>query len=128
MVSGRGVVVHADYALNGVENNLERILQRHIPSRLRDEFVFHATEIFNGGKTLKREKDNLVGPREWPIERRLAIAEEIMELDKIQIANCYRFYRASCLSPRFEPSEGFSRERANACGACSNVHELRDDG
>jgi len=66
--------------LNGVENNLERILQRHIPSRLRDGFVFHATEIFNGGKTLKREKDNLVGPREWPIERRLAIAEEIMEL------------------------------------------------
>ena len=106
------VVVHADHALNGVENNLERILQRHIPSRLRDEFVFHATEIFNGGKTLKREKDNLVGPREWPIERRLAIAEEIMELPrkfKLPIAIGFTeraaFSRAMNLPKDFPESE-----------------------
>ena len=107
-----GVVVHADHALNGVENNLERILQRHIPSRLRDGFVFHATEIFNGGKTLKREKDNLVGPREWPIERRLAIAEEIMELPrklKLPIAIGFTeraaFPRAFTLPKDFPESE-----------------------
>jgi hypothetical protein len=75
-----GIVVHADNNLNGIENHLERILVRHIPERLRDGFVFHATEVFNGGKTLRREKPNFVGPREWPIERRLAIAREIVEL------------------------------------------------
>jgi hypothetical protein len=51
-----GVVVHADHQLNCVESALERILIRHIPERVRDGFVFHATELFNGGKTLRREK------------------------------------------------------------------------
>jgi hypothetical protein len=77
-----GVIVHADHQLNGIENALERILVRHIPERLRGGFVFHATEVFNGGKILKREKNVFIGPREWPTERRLAIAEEILELPR----------------------------------------------
>ncbi len=45
-----GVILHGDRDLNGVENQLERIMHRNIPERLRDGFIFHATEVFNGGK------------------------------------------------------------------------------
>jgi Protein of unknown function (DUF3800) len=78
-----GVVVHADTKLNGVEAALEGILRRNIPERLRDGFVFSAKEVFNGGKTLQRMKDqDFIGPHEWPLQRRLAIAEEIVDLPR----------------------------------------------
>jgi hypothetical protein len=73
-----GVIVHGDRDLNGIESQLERIMLRHIPERLRDGFVFHATEVFHGGKILQREKDDFIGPREWPLERRLKIADEVI--------------------------------------------------
>ncbi len=57
-------------------------MERHIPERIRDGFIFHATELFNGGKTLRREKIELIGPHEWPVERRLEIAEEIMDIPR----------------------------------------------
>jgi hypothetical protein len=68
------VLVHADNTLTAVERHLDRLVERHIPEPLRDGFVFHATEIFNGGKVLKRE--------EWPIERRLAIARDLAAIPK----------------------------------------------
>jgi hypothetical protein len=67
-----GVIIDADRVLNGVENQLERIMQRNIPERYHKEFIFHATELFNGGgKVFKRERNDVVGPREWPLDRRL---------------------------------------------------------
>ena len=78
-----GAVIDADRVLNGVESQLERIMQRHIPERYRDGCVFHATELFNGGgKVFKREKNDFIGPPEWPLNRRLAIADEIMAIPK----------------------------------------------
>jgi hypothetical protein len=78
-----GVVIHGDNDLNGVENELERIMHRHIPSVRWDDFVFHATELFNGGgKVFKREKPDLIGPPQWPLDRRLRIADEIMAIPK----------------------------------------------
>jgi len=75
-----GVIVHVDNDLNGIENQLQRLFDRHIPKRLRNDFVFSAKEVFNGGKYLKREKDNFIGPREWPIERRHEIARDILRV------------------------------------------------
>lgn len=69
-----GVIVHADQKLNAIERHLEHILERHIPARQRDGFVFHATELFNGGgKVFRRQKSDVIGPVEWPLERRLKI-------------------------------------------------------
>jgi hypothetical protein len=77
-----GIVVHVDNDLNGIENQLQRIFDRHVPARLRNDFVFSAKEVFNGGKVLKREKDDFIGPREWPIERRQDIARDILSILK----------------------------------------------
>jgi hypothetical protein len=78
-----GVIIHADNSLNGVESQLERIMRRRIPARHWDGFVFHAMELFNGGgKVFKRQKDDFIGPPEWPLHRRLEIAEEIMSIPK----------------------------------------------
>jgi hypothetical protein len=67
-----GVVVHADQTLNGIENYLDRIMRRHIPKEHHDGFVFSAKHLFNGdNKVFKRNDPN------WPLERRLKIADEI---------------------------------------------------
>jgi hypothetical protein len=73
-----GIVVQADSKLNAIENHLGRLVERHIPARHRDGFIFHAKEIFNGGgPVFKRVKDEFIGPREWPLERRLKIADDL---------------------------------------------------
>lgn len=76
------VIVHADSKLNGIENHLERLIYRHIPARLREGFVFHATEIFSCGKTLRKQKPEFIGPWEWPLERRLKIADDLAAMIK----------------------------------------------
>jgi hypothetical protein len=78
-----GVLLDGDSDLNGVENQLERIMQRHIPPAHWEDFVFHATELFNGGgKVFKRYKLDFIGPVQYSLERRLAIADEIMVIPK----------------------------------------------
>jgi hypothetical protein len=78
-----GIIIHGDHTLNGVEAQLERIMRRHIPPIRWDDFVFHATELFNGGgKVFKRERPDLIGPPQWPLDRRLNIADEIMAIPK----------------------------------------------
>lgn len=78
-----GIIIDADHSLNGVENELERIMKRHIPEQHRDGFVFHATELFSGGgKVFRRVPSHLIGPPEWPLNRRLKIADEIMRIPR----------------------------------------------
>jgi hypothetical protein len=79
-----GTIVHGDHSLNGVENELERIMLRHIPERHRDGFVFHAKELFNGGGNVFKRvpPPDFIGPIEWSLERRLKIADEIMAIPK----------------------------------------------
>jgi hypothetical protein len=77
-----GVIIQGDNVLNGVEAQLERIMKRHIPTGHWDNFVFHATELFNGGKVFKRHKPDFIGPPQWPLNRRLDIADEIMLIPK----------------------------------------------
>ena len=73
-----GIIVDADKKLTAIERHLERIAVRNIRSEMLDGFVFHAKEIFNGGgKVFKREKSDFVGPVEWPLSRRLALADEL---------------------------------------------------
>jgi Protein of unknown function (DUF3800) len=67
-----GIVVHADQKLNAIENYLDRVMRRHIPAEHHDGFVFSAKHLFNGdNKVFKRDDPD------WPLERRLKIADEI---------------------------------------------------
>lgn len=49
-----GVIVHADTKLIAIERHLDKLVERHIPPEKRDGFVFHATEIFGGGRVMKK--------------------------------------------------------------------------
>jgi hypothetical protein len=66
-----GVFVHSDQQLIPLENELERLKQKHIPREDQDGFIFHAKDIWSGkGKIFKnREK--------WPLPRRLAILDDL---------------------------------------------------
>jgi 2'-5' RNA ligase len=43
------VIVDADRKLIAVQRHLDRLVERHIPPEHQSDFVFHATELFNGG-------------------------------------------------------------------------------
>lgn len=104
-----GVLVDADRVLNGVENQLEGIMRRHIPAEHQDGFVFHATELFNGGgKVFRREASDFVGPREWPLDRRLKIADEIMAIPrKFNLPIAIGFVERATFPRAFNLSESF---------------------
>jgi hypothetical protein len=117
-----GVVIHGDNALNGVENELERIMKRHISSVHWDDFVFHATELFNGGgRVFKREKLNLIGPPQWPLDRRLRIADEIMAIPKKFALNiAFGFLERAKFSAEFDiPATWSSGEMVVAQQVCA---------
>jgi hypothetical protein len=69
------IIVDADRQLVALERNLDRLVEKWIPAELREDFVFHATELFNGGgKVFRRDNPN------WTLERRLQIADDIAAL------------------------------------------------
>jgi hypothetical protein len=75
-------IVHADQKLVAVERHLDRLVERHIPTEHQKDFVFHATEIFNGGgKVFKRTALDDPNP-EWPLDRRLKIAADLAAIPK----------------------------------------------
>jgi hypothetical protein len=60
-----GVIIDADKQLVALERHLDKIVARHIPDTHRDNFVFHATHLFNGGgKVFTRNNP------EWSLEKR----------------------------------------------------------
>lgn len=70
------VIVHADQKLTAIERHLDSLVNRHIPEESRANFVFHAKEIFLGGKTIKRDDP------QWPDEKRFAIADDLAAIPK----------------------------------------------
>jgi hypothetical protein len=71
-----GIIVHGDDQLVSVEDHLESLVQKHIPKDKRDDFFFHATDIYGGGdkKCIFYNKD------EWPDERRWAILDDLVAI------------------------------------------------
>jgi hypothetical protein len=64
-------IVHGDQKLNEIKRYFDRLVARHIPPEHQNEFVFHAKEIFGGGKIIKRNDPA------WPDEKRFAIADDL---------------------------------------------------
>lgn len=76
-----GVVVDADKKLVALKRHLDKIVERHIPEKQRDGFIFHAKELFNGTKAGSGKPFERAHP-DWPMERRLAIADELAATPK----------------------------------------------
>jgi len=70
------IIVHADQKLNAIERHLDSLVARHIPEQNRSNFIFHAKELFLGGKVIKRN-DPL-----WPDEKRFSIAGDLAAIPK----------------------------------------------
>ena len=70
-----GIIINADKELIPVERHIDALVQKHIPPEYQSDFVFHATELFNGGgKVFQRDK--------WPLDKRLAIADELARIPR----------------------------------------------
>jgi len=67
-----GVLIHADKNLIEIERYLDKLVAQYIPTQFQDDFVFHATELFNGGGRVFKRDD----PK-FPLSVRLEIAERI---------------------------------------------------
>lgn len=65
-----GVFVHGDKKVIPLEHRLDAIVRKHIPEKDWAGFIFHATDIWGGGKYFK-DRD------EWPWERRAAILDDL---------------------------------------------------
>lgn len=69
-----GVMVDADRQWLELERHLEALADTHAPPERRDEFFFHATELFSGGGFFPRDK--------YPREERWKILDELMAVPK----------------------------------------------
>ncbi len=67
-----GMIIHGDHDYRPLEERLKAIVEKHIPEPDRDGFVFHAKEIFHGGKYFDRTT--------WPRERRLPLLDELASI------------------------------------------------
>lgn len=71
-----GVIVHGDHQLEKLEEELESIVERHVPIQYRDGLVLHTSDIYGGnGKVF----DKRTHP-EWTPEKRMAILADLAKL------------------------------------------------
>jgi len=69
-----GAIVNADIQLRLVEDYIRTLVEKYVRPHERDGFVFHASEIFNGGKTMLREDPY------WSIDRRMSLAHDLAQI------------------------------------------------
>jgi hypothetical protein len=50
-----GIIVHGDDQWKNLEQEILSLRGEYIPEQFREGFVFHATELFSGGKFFNRE-------------------------------------------------------------------------
>jgi hypothetical protein len=70
-----GVFVHGDEQLIPLENELMRLIRKHIPKEHWDTFVFHATDIWSGTRFFKDRA-------EWPLCRRMRILRDLARIPR----------------------------------------------
>jgi hypothetical protein len=67
-----GVIIHGDKQWKPLGDYLAAMADEYAPPEHRDNFVFHATELFSGGKIFPRDKY----PKEW----RWKILDELVSI------------------------------------------------
>jgi len=65
-----GVIIHGDAQWKAIEQDIWEVVCKHIAEEARDGLVFHATELFSGGRQFDRET--------WPREKRWAILDDLI--------------------------------------------------
>jgi Protein of unknown function (DUF3800) len=68
-----GVIVDPDKQWRAIHDELDDI-RSMLPENIRQDFVFHAKELYNGGKNLPRH--------EWPLERKLPMINRLLEIPR----------------------------------------------
>lgn len=113
------VIVHGDSALNAVENHLDRLVERHIPSHQREGFIFQAKHLFGGvpGAEKPFGRDN----PEWTLERRLGIARDLAAIPaKFKLPVAYGWVKKADFPSTFELPVGTPiKELLTAGHVCS---------
>lgn len=66
------VIVHGDKEARILTSELERINRERVPESLQQDYIFHAKEVFNGGKRVDRSI--------WGFDDRLDYLKEIVSL------------------------------------------------
>jgi hypothetical protein len=67
-----GMVVHGDDQLIPLENRLDELVEKHISIEDRNGFIFHAMEIWSGGRYFNRDK--------WSFETRVRILDDLVSI------------------------------------------------
>ncbi|HEY2395244.1 MAG TPA: DUF3800 domain-containing protein [Rudaea sp.] len=76
-------IFHPDKQWRNVDQYLSFLRKRY---GLKEDFIFHATELFSGGKVLDRKN--------WPAERRIPILKRVLSIPrKFDIPIMFGFYR-----------------------------------
>jgi len=65
-----GAIIHADKQWKMIEKYLHNMVEALIPSEMRPDFCFHATELYSGTKRFHRDR--------WPKEARWKILDELV--------------------------------------------------
>ena len=66
------VLVHGDVQWQPLESYINGLIEHYIPEEKREGFVFHALELFSGGRFFDRET--------WPKNKRWEILEAIIQI------------------------------------------------
>ena len=66
------VIVDGDTQLRDVATSLSNLVKSYVPAELQNEFIFHAKDIFNGGKKIDRNV--------WPFDGRLRFLKDVLNL------------------------------------------------
>jgi hypothetical protein len=67
------VIAHVDLQLRAVEEHLNALGAKHVPEQKPHEVIFHATDIWSGGKKFKDRT-------RWPLPKRLALLEDLADI------------------------------------------------
>lgn len=64
------VIIEADKQWDNINEAIQGAISRNVPEEIKNNFVFHAKEVFSGGKNINRKT--------WAIEDRLDFIKEIL--------------------------------------------------
>ena len=67
-------IIHADKELSQVEECLDSLVRKYIPADDREDFTFHATELWSGGKYFDRQQ--------WPRKKRSQILMDLVQIPR----------------------------------------------
>jgi hypothetical protein len=70
-----GIIIHADSQWKPAAQYLEDLRTRYVPPDQRDGFIFHAKELFSGGKQMDRAG--------WPAATRWEILEQLLRAPRL---------------------------------------------